>query len=384
MIFAPDCAPEEVWVSFEQPASWEDVSASVIGARQDDRNQDFDNLISVYPQPSDEFGSLLCLPSWAADAVSVLVDSRQFDVRLYCLVVEPWMQWESFRIRANLSEARDFVIIIRGVLQPRGRPLTFSQGDLVVIQDLGSDFPPIIDLCDMFVSGDRWDEEEPLAISPSWSHYLVLHDGGTLGVEVDFKKISNSFGFIDFAAELLRFEVHRTTLKCSSPRIRDAMHKGVKCQAVVILTECLPTGPIPPGRVTVQLTTIVLDLRPLLRGFSWKVLVQGETTLESLLRDAVVNVPPGFEPRIRGGELCARHGIRFFRAADRAVITVSLCSVAISPSVDASSKGGYSSNSRDSSDSSSSSISDGDPPARPLGARSRSPRHRCARGSARR
>ncbi|CAE7884795.1 unnamed protein product [Symbiodinium microadriaticum] len=223
LIFAPDCAPEEVWVSFEQPASWEDVSASVIGARQDDRNQDFDNLISVYPQPSDEFGSLLCLPSWAADAVSVLVDSRQFDVRLYCLVVEPWMQWESFRIRANLSEARDFVIIIRGVLQPRGRPLTFSQGDLVVIQDLGSDFPPIIDLCDMFVSGDRWDEEEPLAISPSWSHYLVLHDGGTLGVEVDFKKISNSFGFIDFAAELLR-------------------------------------------------------------GFSWKVLVQGETTLESLLR----------------------------------------------------------------------------------------------------
>ena len=383
LIFAPDRAPEEVWVSFEQPASWEDVSASIIGARQDDHNQVFDNLISVYPQPSDEFGSLLCLPSWAADAVSVLVDSRQFDVRLYCLVVEPWMQWESFRIRANLPEARDFAIIIRGILQPRGRPLNFSQGDLIVIQDVGIDFPPIIDLCAMLAFGDRWNEEEPLAISPSWSHYLVLHDGGALGVEVDFKKISNSFGFVDFAAELLRFEVHRTTLKGSSPRIRDAMHKGVKCQAVVILTECLPTVPVPPGRVTVQLTTIVLDLRPLLKGFSWKVLVQGETTLESLLRDTVASVPPGFEPRILGGEQYARHGIRFFRAADRVVITVSLCSVAISPSVDASSQGGESSNSEDNSDSSSSSSPDGDPHARPSGARSRSSRRRLARNKGR-
>ena len=276
LLFAPDRVPEEVRITVDPPIHLEDVRQNIENERLDGNKVRFGHVVPVHPQPSHEFGSLLCLPDWAVNQVTILVDCRSYDVRLFCMRVDPWMQWGSFALHAHLPQGENFDLIVRGLIHPRGRPLMFSQGDLVVVQDVGGPLPPFLNLSDLLLSCESFEAEAPQPVSPSFSNFLVLNDGGPRGIVADYNVINSSFGFQEYAAEILQLQQHRASLKCSKPRIEDALHRGVRCRAVVLVTECLPNIPVPPARSTVKLTVAFLDLRPILRGFDWRILVEGE------------------------------------------------------------------------------------------------------------
>ncbi|CAE7896755.1 unnamed protein product [Symbiodinium necroappetens] len=198
--------------------------------------------------------------------------SPSFDGRLYCLILDPWIQWTSFLLHANLP-----------------------------VIGYGAAIPPVLDLADLLFDGDGWEQEPPLAFSSSFSHFWVLHEGGSRGIDADYHKIDTAYGFQEFAADALQFAHYRTTLKTAAPRVEDAVYKGVLCKAVVLVTECLPTLPVPPARITTPLTVVFLDMRPVLRGFEWRILVRGESDLEVFKQGLRIEVPEGFALRIVGG-----------------------------------------------------------------------------------
>ncbi|CAE7635292.1 unnamed protein product, partial [Symbiodinium necroappetens] len=220
---------------------------------------------------------------------------------LYCLLLDPWIQWSSFLLHANLPDAEDMVAIIRGVAHARGRPITVKQGDMIQVIGYGAAIPPVLELDDLLFAGEHWEPEPPLAFSSSFSHFWVLHEGGSRGIDADYHKITSAYGFQEFAADTLQFAQYRTTLKTASPRIQDAVFKGVLCKAVVLVTECLPTLPVPPARVTTPLTVVFLDMRPVLRGLDWRIIVQGEVDIEVFKQGLKLDIPPGFVLKVAGG-----------------------------------------------------------------------------------
>ena len=380
LLFAPDRTPEMVWISSPAPLSWEDAFTAVCSARDALAKEYYGHICRVHPQPSVEFASLICLPLWARQRTTILLDSRSFDGRLYCLTIDPWIQWTSFLLHTHLPDTEDFVVVVRGVAHVRGRPLVFCQGDMIQVIGYGAAIPPVLDLADLLFDGAGWEQEPPLAFSSSFSHFWVLHEGGSRGIDADYHKIDTVYGFQEFAADALQFAHYRTTLKTSAPRIEDAVYRGVLCKAVVLVTECLPTLPVPPARVTTPLTVVFLDMRPVMRGFEWRILVRGESDLKVFKQGLRVEVPDGFALRITGGSRATRHGVVFLQAPDRTVLTVSFADRTRHPASDGSDVDGNSTDSDTDSDNSSGgdtpdpSVRDEHPTVR-----SRSPRNRKAR-----
>ena len=200
---------------------------------------------------------------------------------------------------------------------------SLAQGDLIQVIEYGAALAPVHDICDLLFSCDTWEQEEPLAFSSSFSHFWVLHDGGSQGIDADYYAINSAYGFQEFVADRLMYAQHRTTMKTARPLIQDAVHKGVVCKAVVLVTECLPTLPIPPARITVPLTVVFLDLRPVLRGLDWRVFPRGEYALALLERGLNLATPPGFDTHIEGGTRIKRNGVVFLQVESCAVLTVS-------------------------------------------------------------
>ena len=385
LLFAPDRTPETVWISACPPLHWDDALAAVQAARDISHSSLYGHVCKVHPQPSAEFASLICLTNWAMHRTAVIFDGRAFDGRLYCLLIDPWIQWGSFLLQTGLPDNDSFVVVIKGVVHARGRPLVFSQGDMVQILEYGAAIPPVLDLDDLMFVGNSWEADPPLAFSSSFSHFWVLHEGGSRGIDADYHKIDSVYGFQEFAADVLQFAQYRTTLKTSSPRIQDAVYKGVLCKAVVLVTECLPTLPIPPARPTAPLTVVFLDMRPVLKGLDWRILVRGEIDIEVFKQGLNLDVPPNVVLHIAGGVRTTRRGVIFLQAEDRAVLTISFKDRSGRAVVDRRSADSSDSESGSGSDSS----SDGEEPdasgtPRPSAHRSRSPcnrRHRRNRGS---
>ncbi|OLQ00962.1 hypothetical protein AK812_SmicGene16321 [Symbiodinium microadriaticum] len=323
LLFAPDRRPEHIWIVAQAPYTWDEASAALAEARDPKHQDTYGYICRVHPQPSAEFASLICLPSWASQRTAVLLDSRSFDGRLFCLIIDPWIQWGSFLLHAGLPDTDTFVVVVNGISRVRGRPLILKQGDLIQVLEYGASIPPALDLGDLLFVGDKWEADPPLAFSSSFSHFWVLHEGGAKGIDADYHAIDNVYGFQEFVADTLQFAQHRTSLKTASPQILDGVYRGVLCKAVVIVTECLPTIPVPPARITVSLTVVFLDMRPVLRGIDWRILARGETALDVFTRGLHLEPPQGYRIHIEGGHRVTRKRVVFLKADDRAVLTVS-------------------------------------------------------------
>ena len=321
LAFAPDRIPEEIQLRISPPATWDEFLLALADARDDTSKALYPHIVQLIPQPSPEFGSVLCLPDWASSRICVLIDSRTFDQRIFCHPVDPWMQWGSFLLQTGLQQAEDFVLVVRGIAQVPGRPLQFQQGDLVSVLAPDEPFPPFVDLRDQLFTGAGWYSECPLRVSPSFERFWVLHDGGSKGIVADFRVINSAFGFREYAASILSLDVYRTTLKTARPRIRDALYNGWRSGAVVLITESLPTVPVPPGRVTMPLAVVFFDLRPILQGLTWHIFIDGEIALDTLAIKYGGNAPTGFRLHISGCSSVTRRGVTFVQARDCDVLT---------------------------------------------------------------
>ncbi|CAE7740428.1 hypothetical protein AK812_SmicGene37930 [Symbiodinium microadriaticum] len=248
LLFAPDRTPETVWISACPPLHWDDALAAVQAARDISHSSLYGHVCKVHPQPSAEFASLICLTNWAMHRTAVIFDGRAFDGRLYCLLIDPWIQWGSFLLQTGLPDNDSFVVVIKGVVHARGRPLVFSQGDMVQILEYGAAIPPVLDLDDLMFVGNSWEADPPLAFSSSFSHFWVLHEGGSRGIDADYHKIDSVYGFQEFAADVLQFAQF------------SSKDSTLMCPRTLFCTLQVESGPAAPLSIDALQTVVTLNL----------------------------------------------------------------------------------------------------------------------------
>ena len=103
LLLGPELSKEHVAVRLSVPCDVPTAAAVVNEAREEARRALYGLLIPVTPQPSDEYGTLIALPSGAGERCVVCFDSRECDHRIFCRMLPQRMNRESLLIAAGFS-----------------------------------------------------------------------------------------------------------------------------------------------------------------------------------------------------------------------------------------------------------------------------------------
>ena len=102
VILGPELSTETVVLRIPVPCNIDHAIALICDMRAEPRQALYDSLLPVVPQPSDEFGTLVCRPAWAADRCLVCLDLRAHDGRLFTRELPKNMNRESLLLAAGL------------------------------------------------------------------------------------------------------------------------------------------------------------------------------------------------------------------------------------------------------------------------------------------
>ena len=375
-VFKPDHFPELVQCEVDFPAGVSEAAEMLALARDRVTSSLYPHLIAADPQPCLEFGCFLGRPDWARDKIQVLVDSRPWDGRLFTIILDPWLQWGSFLLQGGFGTHRVPVVYIKDAPVPPGRPLMLADGALVTVLPSQCGPPATLPLAVMLQHAHMWADAIPALFPHDSSRFCLLTDGVPLFFTVDRERIRNSEDFRVAAGIALGYREHNTTCKPSVPRIQDCSILGRPCTSVVIATERIRRVRVPSGRVFPTQHAVFLDLRPLLRGFDWRIFNDGCVPLSEFEADFRDGLPDGFRVCTHGGQSAWHNDTPLLYAAHCSVLTVEYSRRPTSEDADAEAAGEGSSSGGSSDDSSSSDPGPG-PPGRAV--RSRSPRGHNAR-----
>ncbi|CAE7206757.1 unnamed protein product [Symbiodinium sp. CCMP2592] len=325
LLLTPGRAPETIQIEVNCPAELFHVGQQLSRARHERMAMLYEHLVPAQPQPSQEFGCILTLPAWAMDQTCVLVDARDWDNRLFCLVVDAQMSWLSFLRWADLPADADFCLCVRAEPVTPGSALRFVQGDTITVVPAGAGPVPRYDLRDTVRSVTTWGPSCPAWPGPSPLAFLVLHDGGQCICDIDRHAIRNADDFRNVIADRLRYQVHRTVLKPCAPGDRAVAVLGQHCKALLVASEQFHSVPVPPGRLRRPQYTIFLDLRPILKGLHWRIAETSMLPLLELEAEFRDGLPDGFQVVVHGGFPESHDGRTFLRVQDREVLTVEYC-----------------------------------------------------------
>ncbi|CAE7473380.1 unnamed protein product [Symbiodinium sp. CCMP2592] len=297
VILVPDMAPEIVEVSLAIPVGIQEVIALVTTARGAQYQCDFPHLCPVYPQPDPTYGVFVARPAWAAGVYVVCVDTRAIDDRLFAMPFPAQLNRESLLRLVHLRDVPGLQIFVAGVPFGHGQ-VHLRHGDTVLIRWGGRLEPPAISLAGMLSSPEGWQHGAVVALGPLDMHVLVLTDGIHHLQTVDS---SHRATFKQALVTALQYSAHRTSLKPSSPRITDCCYRGFSCHSVIVATEAICRLPVPPARPRPPQLAILLDKRPVLRGFTWFVCAGEHYDLQDLRRTLQQEAPSGYVVDVRGG-----------------------------------------------------------------------------------
>ena len=101
LLLGPELSKELVALNLPVPCDVPAATRAINAVRDEARRALYDNLVPVTPQPSDEFGTVLSIPSSISQHCVVCLDSRECDDRLFCRCLPQRMNRESLLIAAG-------------------------------------------------------------------------------------------------------------------------------------------------------------------------------------------------------------------------------------------------------------------------------------------
>ncbi|CAE7255245.1 unnamed protein product [Symbiodinium sp. CCMP2592] len=330
MVLVPDMAPELVAVPLATPVTVQEVLPLIVADRSPQYQADFPDLVPVYPQLDPAYGVFVARPSWAPSVRVVCVDTRAIDDRAFAMPFPEQLNRESLLRLIRLRDVPGLQIFVAGAPFGRGQAL-FRHGDTVLVRWGGRHDPPVHSLASMLSSSEGWHPEAEVSLGPLDMHVLVLTDG------IHHLQTVDSYQRATFKQDLalaLQYSVHRTSLKPAFPRVTDCSYRGFYCHSVVVATEAICRLPVPPARPRPEQLAILLDKRPVLRGFTW-FLCEGEHfDLQDLQRTLQQEAPPGYVVDVRGGHRFLHRGRPRVMARQGLVLQVRFVPPAVPPDED--------------------------------------------------
>ena len=298
-------APEIVPVSLYIPTDVPGAQAALAERRDRPYCEDFPILCPANPQPAEAYGTFLAAPSWAGGVIVACIDTTAIDGRLFALVLPERLNRASLLSHIHLRDVPDLQITVAGVPFPLEGLAHFHHGDTVTVRFGFRPPAPLLSLGGMLSSPEGWQPQPELPVGPLDTHILVLTDGMHRLQTVD------NYHRDAFKRELLlalRYSAQRTSLRPASPRVTDCSYRGFFCHSVIVATEAVCRLPIPPARLRPVQLVVLLDKRPVLRGFTW-FLCEGEHfDLRGLQATLQQEAPPGHRADITGGHRFLQDG----------------------------------------------------------------------------
>ena len=252
IVLAPRYVEENIIIALRVPSSVETALDELQDAREEDDVLRHGHIILPAVQPDNSFAIVLALPEWTADWLGVhtciLVDTRAPDGRLFAWIVQTHITRQHLFDQIGVRDSSGLRLAVNGRVQTSGALRPFAAGDVVTLVPSGVPWPRFADLAEMLLGPRNW-QTCPLFTGPIDNAFRVLSDTHDLTVAIDFDALRSSGEFRDFAATILGLDPHRITVCPTRLRIRNLLHCGQRCQAVLALTTRISRIPIPPGRL---------------------------------------------------------------------------------------------------------------------------------------
>ena len=292
VMLTPGYFPDVVVVPLALPATLDDVIAHLRDVRDDDLLRRFPVVIPAHPQPLATAAFFVALPTWAQDLVLAVFHIPARPARVFSSLVLSRVSREELLVTAGFGSASQVDVFVGGDQAPlqRGEQIVAFPGITVTIQPYG-DLPPLPrSLGSMLVSGGGWDPLAaiPFATTPSlW----VLTDQAPCRLMLEGLEDAR---LRDEIAAYVGIEPADMTLQAVSPRIDDFEDLGFGCSTIVVATQSI-------SRILLDPATIILcDLRPILRGFTWRAVHGRELLVTTLLELLDIPCPAGYQLVVGG------------------------------------------------------------------------------------
>ena len=158
--------------------------------------------------------------------------------------------------------------------------------------------PAGYDLDVKLLSREGWNLESELPGPRNFygMYFRVLTDAWPLNFQI---KPGRREHFREDLAQALGAGICRLSIKSSHPRIIDVCSFGLWTSSLLVATEQLIRIPCPPARRRETQIIVILDMRRILKGISWRLIEQGQVRLRSI-RDSFWPMSPlGHEVVVR-------------------------------------------------------------------------------------
>ncbi|CAE7844850.1 unnamed protein product [Symbiodinium necroappetens] len=276
LVLMPEYKQEVIQLALRAPCALEDALAEISDARSADNSERFDCLVPAFPQPDISFGTVLAVPERASVfGCCVVADLRLVDNRLFAYLIKGRLNRSSLLLQLGVPDTTGLRVYLGHTLMQELGLYTFQEGlTISVAFTIGS--------CPV----------------PSF-----------LAVPIDVEEVQSSQDFKAIAVESLRFELSRTTVCPSLPRLTDLAVLGVECKAALVVTESVPRIPIPPGRPPGQ-RIVFVDQRPILRGITWLLVPGGLIDIEAFLEPLSQQAPTGYCAIVLPADATDLHHVR--------------------------------------------------------------------------
>ena len=331
IVLAPEYRPEVFLFHFGCPAEVAQVLDVVRAARLEDHARRFPRLDVVCPQPSREYAILLATPAWLADTVPVLFDLRQFNGVVFSGLLASATTREALLSSAGLGSGANMQVYVPTQVEPlaHAQAVSLDAGACVLFLPPTAVASPRATLDIMLQSTECWDAEAQLPFHFGPALWL-LNDHFPFRYDVDPSRPRVSRADI---AEALECNLDGLVLVPVQQTVPDHFLRGWTSSAVLVATEALPLQPVEaPGP-----TVVVLDQRPVLLGFSWFTVPDGQVDLQQLVDDYANECPDDCAVAVSGAPTALVDQTTFLRVTQGHRLTIEyvpLPPLAIEPDVE--------------------------------------------------
>ena len=277
--YRPEVIPLTLWLPVDRFQVYREVQA----LRLPDVRQHFPRLLEVEPQPCASFAVFLGITGIPGPFCDVVFDCRAIGGHMFAgHADEEATRAELLAIAGfpHHTATEVWVPSFHGPL-PDNRPAQLVYGALISLAPRGILPPRFAPLANMLRCPDTWNAraEVPYASDPGvW----VLTDEG-----LSFHAIPSGASRIPRSqlADTLRYD------RGLFPQMRNLCIRGVAGSAVLVATQNMPQ----PLDAEPSFCVVILDLRPLQLGVTWRLAPRGIFSLQQFAEDLDYPCPEGFQ-----------------------------------------------------------------------------------------
>ena len=258
-------------------------------ARDPGRKRIFPRLLPVRVQPALTYASVLALPDWDYEGVSVAIACDLPQFRIFADIVPSHLVRDDVLRLAGLDEDAHVAVFLNDIpwaYQGAAR-LYVVDGDLIRICSLMHQVVPPIEFTRLFDTAEGW-HDEPELPGPFDDCFWLLSDQWPRRFRVG---VEPRLPIATALAESLGTAEGDLVVAPATGPVRDHAHAGFPSRQIMLAVQLELEGDVP----------FVLDQRPLLLGMQWAFARAGRVDVQTLCQCHQRRCPPGYFLRVIGG-----------------------------------------------------------------------------------